>query len=238
MKLSDFKSEDELRKMKIADIKAHVREYNDHYAIRGYSGLKKDQLINMVLTAQDRLRNAVKAKKGVSFASPPKKGEEDKPRPARKSQKKQKEAFVEKNKGKKKKTNPVPEQSFIDAFVRSPLANRYRLIKVNPNTNQITRTYNAMVDQIARTHPDIYRYHQERVDDAIASGNAPVFDTTDGQRIIVVAHRIGHRGSGPTEEGHYPNINVNDRNALLQLAFDEANLDVNNLNLDGDLEQE
>jgi len=68
MKISDFKSEEEMRKMKVADIKKHVREYNDHYAIKGYSRLNKDQLIQTVLTAQDRIRNA--GKKSVSFKEP------------------------------------------------------------------------------------------------------------------------------------------------------------------------
>ena len=41
MKLSDFKSEEDLKKMKVADIKKHVREFNNHYAIKGYSKLNK-----------------------------------------------------------------------------------------------------------------------------------------------------------------------------------------------------
>lgn len=56
MKTSDFKSESELKSMKVADIKKHVREFNEHYAIKGYSKLKKDQLINQVLTSQMRIR--------------------------------------------------------------------------------------------------------------------------------------------------------------------------------------
>ena len=55
MKTSDFKSESELKSMKVADIKKHVREFNEHYAIKGYSKLKKDQLINQVLTSQMRI---------------------------------------------------------------------------------------------------------------------------------------------------------------------------------------
>lgn len=58
MKVSDFKSEDELKKMKVADIKKHVREFNDHYKISGYSKATKSQLIGQVLTAQKRIRNA------------------------------------------------------------------------------------------------------------------------------------------------------------------------------------
>lgn len=61
MKQSDFKSEEQLRSMKVADIKKHVRAFNDHYKISGYSKLKKDQLISQVLTAQMRVRNSGKA---------------------------------------------------------------------------------------------------------------------------------------------------------------------------------
>lgn len=59
MKTSDFKQEDELKKMKVADIKKHIKEFNEHYAIKGYSKLKKDQLINAVLTAQMRISKAM-----------------------------------------------------------------------------------------------------------------------------------------------------------------------------------
>jgi hypothetical protein len=62
MKTSDFKQEDELKKMKVADIKKHIREFNEHYAIKGYSKLKKDQLINAVLTAQMRISKSSTAK--------------------------------------------------------------------------------------------------------------------------------------------------------------------------------
>lgn len=58
MRVSDFKTEAQLKAMKVADIKKHVREFNDHYAIRGYSKLKKDQLINAVLTATQRIKNS------------------------------------------------------------------------------------------------------------------------------------------------------------------------------------
>jgi hypothetical protein len=60
MKVSDFKTQDEMEKMKVAEIKAHVRAYNEHFAIRGYSKLNKSQLISEVLTAQMRIRNAGK----------------------------------------------------------------------------------------------------------------------------------------------------------------------------------
>jgi hypothetical protein len=68
MKISDFKSEEDLKKMTIPQIKMHVREYNEHYAIKGYSKLTKSQLISTVLTAQDRIRNA--GKKAVAFKEP------------------------------------------------------------------------------------------------------------------------------------------------------------------------
>jgi len=59
MKVSDFKTEEQLRKMNVADIKKHVREFNDHFSLKGYSKLKKDQLISVILTAQTRIKNAV-----------------------------------------------------------------------------------------------------------------------------------------------------------------------------------
>ncbi|MGI9556182.1 MAG: hypothetical protein ACR2M9_04900 [Cyanophyceae cyanobacterium] len=58
MKVSDFKTQEEMEKMKVAEIKAHVRAFNEHFAIRGYSKLNKSQLISEVLTAQMRIRNA------------------------------------------------------------------------------------------------------------------------------------------------------------------------------------
>lgn len=60
MKISDFKTEEQLAKMKVQEIKSHVKEFNQHFAIRGYSKLPKSQLISLVLTAQDRIRNANK----------------------------------------------------------------------------------------------------------------------------------------------------------------------------------
>lgn len=62
MKISDFKKEEELAKMKVTEIRKHVKEFNEHYTIKGYSKVKKDQLINMVLTSQDRIRNSMKKK--------------------------------------------------------------------------------------------------------------------------------------------------------------------------------
>lgn len=62
MKISDFKKEEELAKMKVTEIRKHIKEFNEHYAIKGYSKVKKDQLINMVLTSQDRIRNSMKKK--------------------------------------------------------------------------------------------------------------------------------------------------------------------------------
>jgi hypothetical protein len=49
-----FPSEGELRSMTMPMLKTHVRDFNEHYAIRGYSKLKKDQLISAILTAQMR----------------------------------------------------------------------------------------------------------------------------------------------------------------------------------------
>lgn len=63
-------SEEELRKMNVKQIKAHVREMNEHYAIRGYSKLKKDQLINAILTAHMRIKKGqAPAKKTASMGT-------------------------------------------------------------------------------------------------------------------------------------------------------------------------
>jgi len=62
MKISDFKKEEQLAKMKVTEIRKHIKQFNEHYVIKGYSKVKKDQLINMVLTAQDRIRNSMKKK--------------------------------------------------------------------------------------------------------------------------------------------------------------------------------
>lgn len=67
MKRSDFKKEEELKGMKVGDIKKHVSAFNKHYAIRGYSKLKKAALISAVLSAQTRLGGAKKTKKKVKL---------------------------------------------------------------------------------------------------------------------------------------------------------------------------
>jgi hypothetical protein len=83
MKQSDFKSEDQLRSMNVADIKKHVRQFNDHYKISGYSKANKSQLINQVLTAQDRIRNSGKSapKPPTPKPAPPKKKAPPTPKP-------------------------------------------------------------------------------------------------------------------------------------------------------------
>jgi hypothetical protein len=86
MKQSDFKSESELKAMKVAQIKQHVREFNDHLAIRGYSKATKDQLIGQVLTAQDRVRNSKgSAPKPISPVKSPAKKAPVKKAPAKKA---------------------------------------------------------------------------------------------------------------------------------------------------------
>lgn len=60
MKISDFPTEQQLRGMSVSALKSHIKEYNMHYSIRGYSKLRKDQLISEILTAQMRVRNAGK----------------------------------------------------------------------------------------------------------------------------------------------------------------------------------
>ena len=52
----NFPNEEELNKMTIPKIKAHIRDMNDHYAIRGYSKMNKSQMINAILTAHNRIR--------------------------------------------------------------------------------------------------------------------------------------------------------------------------------------
>jgi hypothetical protein len=60
-----------LYNMTLVNIKKHVRELNEHYGLKGYSKLKKDQLINQIATAQERIKKGsrkptVKAKLTVS----------------------------------------------------------------------------------------------------------------------------------------------------------------------------
>lgn len=51
-----FISPEVLSKMTLPEIKKHVRELNEHYGIKGYSKLKKDQLVNAIGTAQMRIK--------------------------------------------------------------------------------------------------------------------------------------------------------------------------------------
>lgn len=67
MKRSDFKKEEELKGMKVGDIRKHIEAFNRHYAIEGYSKLKKAALISAVLLAQTRLGGAKKTKKKVKL---------------------------------------------------------------------------------------------------------------------------------------------------------------------------
>jgi len=67
MKRSDFKLEPELKGMKVADIKKHVGAFNKHYAIKGYSKLKKTELVRAVVSAQKRLLQSKKTKKKVKL---------------------------------------------------------------------------------------------------------------------------------------------------------------------------
>ena len=67
MKRSDFKKEEELKGMKVGDIRKHIEAFNRHYAIEGYSKLKKAALISAVLSAQTRLGGAKKTKKKVKL---------------------------------------------------------------------------------------------------------------------------------------------------------------------------
>ena len=71
MKRSDFKLEPELKGMKVADIKKHVRAFNKHYAIQGYSKLKKTELVSAILSAQMRLGGAKKTKKKLVVVEAP-----------------------------------------------------------------------------------------------------------------------------------------------------------------------
>ena len=53
--------------MKVGDIRKHIEAFNRHYAIEGYSKLKKAALISAVLSAQTRLGGAKKTKKKVKL---------------------------------------------------------------------------------------------------------------------------------------------------------------------------
>ena len=59
--------------MKHTDIKAFVRKYNSEFAIRGYSKMRKADLLSAVTTALSRSRKEIKAEwkqmKGESSAS-------------------------------------------------------------------------------------------------------------------------------------------------------------------------
>jgi hypothetical protein len=76
--------EADLQKMNMSQIKAHIREFNDHYAIRGYSKLNKSQLISAVLTAQKRVASAGDPALPVKFPTA-KKGGGTKKAPAKKA---------------------------------------------------------------------------------------------------------------------------------------------------------
>ena len=65
MKKSDFKSRDEMNAMNIADIKSHIRKFNEHYAIKGYSKMKKSELIDAVQKAQVRVLRKTKPKLNI-----------------------------------------------------------------------------------------------------------------------------------------------------------------------------
>jgi len=62
MKTSDFKKESDLKSMKVGEIRAHVRTFNDDYAIKGYSKLKKADLISAISKAQLRIAKEKKPK--------------------------------------------------------------------------------------------------------------------------------------------------------------------------------
>jgi hypothetical protein len=59
--------------MTVANIRSHITKFNRHYAIKGYSKLKKDDLVEKVLTAQSRLSKTgmKKAKLKIVDKKPP-----------------------------------------------------------------------------------------------------------------------------------------------------------------------
>ena len=85
MKRSDFKLEPELKGMKVADIKKHVRAFNKHYAIQGYSKLKKAELVSAVVSAQKRLLQSKKTKKKVKLVVVEEPAKKATPAPAKKA---------------------------------------------------------------------------------------------------------------------------------------------------------
>jgi len=50
-----FPTEAELRAMTVKQLRQHIKEMNEHYAIRGYYKMNKDQLINSIGTAHLRI---------------------------------------------------------------------------------------------------------------------------------------------------------------------------------------
>lgn len=130
MKISDFKKEEQLAKMKVTEIRKHIKQFNEHYVIKGYSKVKKDQLINMVLTAQDRIRNSMKKKPRLVVVK-------DSP--------KKKEAPKKKASAKKPEKSPFTNDE-IDAFVR--LESRFRHLEWY---TQPSRPYGAYDDKSMNT---------------------------------------------------------------------------------------
>lgn len=50
-----FPTEAQLRAMTVKQLRQHIKEMNEHYAIRGYYKMNKDQLINSIGTAHLRI---------------------------------------------------------------------------------------------------------------------------------------------------------------------------------------
>lgn len=71
MKTSDFKKESDLKSMKVGEIRAHIRTFNDDYAIKGYSKLKKADLISAISKAQLRIAKEKKPKLNIESAKKP-----------------------------------------------------------------------------------------------------------------------------------------------------------------------
>lgn len=68
-------TKEQLMKMKVIEIKALIREHNLHNAIKGYSKMKKEQMVDAFLAKQKPVGKLAKTKKG---SGRPKLGKADK----------------------------------------------------------------------------------------------------------------------------------------------------------------
>ena len=169
MKTSDFKKEDELKKMNVADIKKHIRQFNEHYGIKGYSKLKKGELISAVLTAQNRISgNKTTKKKKLVIV------EDKKPTPKKEAPKATpKKDTPKKEAPKKKQIDLTPRE----VFMRGEFTPEYKkeLRNAMKREKQIPPQSWRGDDWVAKEEKEI----KERLSKTIAFTNTPLFKVGD-----------------------------------------------------------